>query len=291
MSPWPLSPSGLAWVRKGRCVPCPSAAPSGCCLDREPVPGSGIAGSGFPCWGGKKMVVVDWPSAATWTQFAAPGGGGGGSGAVGRNQKQMGAGILGPGTRSHTQHGSPLPAWVPGCMPAPGALCAEHRARAAHPGWGPWVSSSSRLSLGRCSSLAEMPKQNGLEGVEMVFLAESSPPPPASRRSPARQRRQAWSHGTLGWRWGRAPGERARGLPGEGLQAAGQARAGLAVGWALGVRRVSRALSGVLWLGGWHVSQAASASRFPSAHLWSRGSPHPLFLFPQGLVRGIEVRD
>ena len=135
-------------------------------------------GPGFPAGAEKKMVLIDSPSVATWTQFAAPGGGAGCSGAVGRNQKQMGAGIPRPGTCGSTQHGYPPARQPAGCQAArwPLGLCrAEHWARAAHAVLGTWASSSARLSQGRCSSLVEMLKQEDLEGKEMVSPAESLP--------------------------------------------------------------------------------------------------------------------
>lgn len=135
-------------------------------------------GPGFSAGVEKKMVLIDSPSAATWTQFAAPGGEGGGSGAVGRNQKQMEAGIPQPGTYGHTQRGYPAARQPAGCQAAhrpPGLCQAEHQAWTTHPVLGTWASSSTRLSQGRCSSLAEMLKHEDLEGKEMVSLAESLP--------------------------------------------------------------------------------------------------------------------
>lgn len=81
------SPCGrVTLVGKGRCVPYPAASLPGCCFDQEPVSGLGnCMVQVFLLGAEKKMVLIDSPSAATWTQFAAPGGGAGGSGAVGRN--------------------------------------------------------------------------------------------------------------------------------------------------------------------------------------------------------------
>lgn len=67
--------------------------------------GLGTAWSRFLCWGGKKrMVLIDPPSAARWTQFAALGGGVGGLFLLKTTKKQMGAGILEPGTCGYAQH-------------------------------------------------------------------------------------------------------------------------------------------------------------------------------------------
>lgn len=210
-------------------------------------------GPGFPAGAEKKMVLIDSPSAATWTQFAAPGGGVGGSGAVGRNQKQMGAGILGPGTCRHTQQNYPRARQPAGCQAACrllGLCRAEHQAQAAHPVLGTWATSSARLSQGRCSSLAEMLKQEDLEGKEVVFPVESIPCRrqqavnhlPGSAGSPGATAcclavAAAQSRG----RWSRAPGREGEGAGWWGWRAVGSLAAStrLDTGRAPGNRRAS----------------------------------------------------
>lgn len=121
---------GAVWVREGRCVPYPPAAPPARCLDREPVSALGTGWSRFPCRGRKKRVLTDSPFAATGTQFVGAGTGAGGSGAEGRNRRQTGAGVLGlhpaqlPPARqpwgSAVQRQLP-PSWALGHLPVPGS--------------------------------------------------------------------------------------------------------------------------------------------------------------------------
>lgn len=115
------------------------------------------------------MVLIDSPSAATWTPFAALGVECGGSCCW---KKLKPDGGWDPGAWEMWLH--------PACLSP---------TQAAHTVLSPWASSNARLSQGRCSSLAEMLECADLEGKESFPSRDSCLPAAMSRPSAGRQPR------------------------------------------------------------------------------------------------------